>query len=63
MSNVPYASVVGGLMYPMVYNKLDIAHAMGVLSRYMSKLEKEQWKTIKRVLNYLGGTTSYGLGY
>ena len=37
MSRVPYASVVGSLMYAMVYTRPDIAHAVGVLSRFMSK--------------------------
>eukprot|EP00253_Pinus_taeda_P028925 PITA_28925 len=41
MSNVPYASVVSSLMYVMVCTRLDIAHAVGVLSRFMSKTGKE----------------------
>ena len=36
MSHVPYVSVVGSLMYEMVCTRLDIAHAVGFLSRYMS---------------------------
>ena len=36
MSKVPYASVVGSLMYAMVCTRPDIAHAMAVVSRYMS---------------------------
>jgi hypothetical protein len=63
MSRVPYASVVGCLMYAMVCTRLDIAHIVGVLSRYMSKPGKEHWKTVKRVFRYLGGTASYGLCY
>ena len=30
MSHVPYASVVGSLMYAMVCTRLDIAHVVGV---------------------------------
>jgi len=41
MSRVPYASVVGSLMYAMVYTRLYIAHVVGVLSRFMSKPRKE----------------------
>jgi hypothetical protein len=63
MSCVPYASVVGSLMYEMVCTRPYIAHAVGVLSRYMSKLEKEHWTIVKRVFKYLCGTTSYGLFY
>ncbi|GAA0173320.1 hypothetical protein LIER_41501 [Lithospermum erythrorhizon] len=36
MDKVPYASVVGSLMYAMVCTRPDIAHAVGVVSRYMS---------------------------
>ena len=41
MSHFPYASAVGSLMYAMVYARLDIAHAVEVLSRLMSKPRKE----------------------
>eukprot|EP00253_Pinus_taeda_P028555 PITA_28555 len=49
MSRVPYASAVGSLMYAMVCTRPDIAHAVGVLSRFMSKPGKEHWTTVKRV--------------
>jgi hypothetical protein len=63
MSHVPYASAVGNLMYAMVCTRPDIAHAVVFLRRYMSKLGKEHWTTVKRVFRYLRGTTSYGLCY
>jgi hypothetical protein len=49
MSHVPYSREVGNLMYAMVCTRLDIAHAMGFLSRYMSKPGKEHWKIVKIV--------------
>jgi hypothetical protein len=63
MSHVPYASAIGSLMYAMVCTRPDIAHVVGVLSRYMSKPGKEHWTIVKRVFRYLCGTTSYGLCY
>eukprot|EP00253_Pinus_taeda_P019768 PITA_19768 len=63
MSHVPYASAVGNLIYAMVYSRPDIAHAVGVLSRFMSKLGKEHWTTVKQVFRYLRGTSDYGLCY
>ena len=63
MSHVLYASAIYSLMYAMVCTRLDIAHAVGFLSRYMSKLGKEHWTTVKRVFKYLRGTTSYELCY
>ena len=41
MSHVPYESAVNSLMYAMVCTRLDISHAVGVLSKFMSKLGKE----------------------
>ena len=41
---IPYASAVGSLMCVMVYTRPDIAHALGVVSRYMANLRKEHWK-------------------
>jgi len=41
MSHVPYASAVGSLMYVMVCSRPEIAHVVGVLSRFMSKPRKE----------------------
>jgi hypothetical protein len=63
MSHVLYVSAFGSLLYAMVCTRLNITHAVGVLSRYMSKLGKEHWTTVKRVFRYLRGTTSYGLCY
>ena len=63
MSRVPYARVVGSLMYAIVCTRPDIAHAVGVLSRFMSKIGKEHWITVKRVFRYLRGTSDYALCY
>ena len=61
MSRVPYASVVGSLIYEIVCTRPDIAHAVGVLSRFMSNLGKEHWTTVKWVFRYLCGTSDYVL--
>ena len=41
MSKVLYASTIGSLMYAMVCTRPDIAHAVGVVSRYMSRPGKQ----------------------
>eukprot|EP00253_Pinus_taeda_P014601 PITA_14601 len=63
MSRVPYASAIGSLMYAMVYTRPNITHAVGVLSRFMSKPGKRHWTTVKRVFRYLCGTGDYDLCY
>jgi hypothetical protein len=63
MSHVSYVRAVDNLMYAMVCTRSNISHAVGVLSRYMSKPRKEHWSTIKRVFRYLRGISSYVLYY
>ena len=53
MACVPYANVVGSLMYAMVGTQLDIAHVMRVLIRYMATPRMEHWIVVKRVFRYL----------
>ena len=38
MAKVPYSSVVGSLMYAMVCTRPNIAHAVGVVSRFLENL-------------------------
>jgi hypothetical protein len=61
MSRVPYPSVVGSLMYAMVCTRPDIAHVVGVVSRYMNNLGKEHWEAVKWILRYLRGTANHAL--
>ncbi|CAM8928896.1 unnamed protein product [Rhodiola kirilowii] len=53
MSSVPYANVVGCLMYSMVCTRPDIAHSVSMISRFMSKPGKAHWDAVKWVLNML----------
>ena len=41
MSKVPYALAISSLMYAMVCIRPDIAHAMGVVSRFISRPGKQ----------------------
>ncbi|GKV52757.1 hypothetical protein SLEP1_g59325 [Rubroshorea leprosula] len=43
MKNVPYASTVGSLMYAMVCTRPDIAHAVRVVSKFLSNPGKQHW--------------------
>ena len=58
MSKVPYALAIGNLMYAMVCTRPDIAHAMGVVSRYMSRPGKQHWEAVKWILRYLRGSSN-----
>ena len=57
MSKVLYASAISSLMYAMVYTRPNIAHAVGVVSRFMNRPEKQHWKAVKWILRYLKGSS------
>ena len=45
----------------MVCIRPDIAHAVGVVGRYMNNPGKEHWMAVKWILKYLKGTTNQAL--
>ncbi|CAH9090786.1 unnamed protein product [Cuscuta epithymum] len=63
MKLIPYASVVGSLMYAQVCTRPDIAYVSGMLGRYQSNPGLDHWKAAKKVLRYLQGTKEYKLTY
>ena len=58
MSVIPYSSTVGSLIYAMVSILPDIAHAVGVVSRFLSNPGREHCEAVKWILRYLKGTSS-----
>ena len=63
MKNIPYASVVGSLMYAQVCTIPDIEFVVGVLGRYQSNPSIDHSRVAKKVMRYLQGTKDYMLMY
>ena len=63
MSKVLYASAVGCLMYAMVCTKLDLAHAVSVVSKYMANSGKQHWDAVKWIFRYFKGTIDYDITF
>ena len=61
MMNVSYSHAIGSVMYMMVCTRPDLAHAISVLSRYMSNPGREHWEAVKWLMKYLKGSTNVGL--
>jgi ATP-binding cassette subfamily B (MDR/TAP) protein 1 len=59
----PYGELVGNMLYLVVCTRPDIAHAVGVLARYMSAPSMEHWKIAKAVLRYVAGSASMGIKF
>jgi len=47
MSNFPYASAVGSLMYAMLCTRPNICFAVGLINRYQSNPGPAHWQTVK----------------
>jgi hypothetical protein len=56
-----YGEIVGSLLYLSVHTRPDLAHALGVLSRFMQQPTDIHVMAAKRVLRYLKGTYHFGL--
>ncbi|KAK1628450.1 hypothetical protein QYE76_002765 [Lolium multiflorum] len=63
MSQIPYASAVGSIMYAMLCTRPDIAHAVSLTSRYQSDPGIEHWTAVKNILKYLKRTKDMFLCY
>ena len=50
-------------MYVMVATWPDIAHAIGVVSKFMANLSRAHWEAIKSILQYLKGAKDKCLCY
>ncbi|GJW11034.1 zinc finger, CCHC-type containing protein [Tanacetum coccineum] len=63
VDQLEYSRAIGCLMYAMTSTRLDIAYAVGKLSRFTSNPSRQHWQAITRVFKYLKGTMNYGLSY
>jgi len=63
IENIPYASIVGSLMYAQTCTRPDISFTVGMLGRYQSNPGLDHWKAVKKVLRYLQGTKDHMLTY
>ncbi|KAH9752645.1 hypothetical protein KPL71_014775 [Citrus sinensis] len=56
MREIPCSSAVGSIMYAMVCTRPDLAHGVGVISRFIGNSGKGHWNAVKWVLRYLKGS-------
>jgi hypothetical protein len=63
MSNVPYASAIGSIMYAMLCTRPDVSNALSLTSRFQSDPGVEHWTAVKNILKYLNMTKERFLVY
>ncbi|GKA68228.1 putative RNA-directed DNA polymerase [Tanacetum coccineum] len=55
-----YQRMVGKLIY-LSHTRPDIAHVVGVVSKFMHQPQKAHMKAVLRIIRYLKGTTGHGV--
>lgn len=58
---IPYSSAVGSIMYAMIGSRSDLAYAICLISRYMSRPGSVHWEAVKWVLKYMKGAHDLSL--
>lgn len=60
---IPFREAIGSLMYAAVNTRIDIAYAVGKVSRKVSQPTENDWKAVKRIFRYLKGKEKLGITY
>jgi hypothetical protein len=56
MRVIPYASVIGSIMYAMICSHPDVSYDLCATSRYQSNYGDTHWMIVKNILMYLRRT-------
>ncbi|KAL4292066.1 hypothetical protein GQ457_14G013900 [Hibiscus cannabinus] len=63
MSQIPYASAIGSIMYVMICTRPDLSYALSMTSQYQTNPGEGHWTTVKNILKYLRRTKDVFLVY
>ena len=63
MKVIPYASVIGSIMYAMLCTRPDVCFAISLAGRYQSNPGVDHWTAVKNILKYLKRTKDMFLIY
>ncbi|KAK8685867.1 hypothetical protein V6N13_124900 [Hibiscus sabdariffa] len=63
MSQIPYASAIGSIMYVMICTRPDLSYALSMTSRYQANPGEGHWIAVKNILKYLRRTKDVFLLY
>ena len=56
-----YPELIGALLHLTRWTRPDIANAVRVLSKFLTRYNKTHWIAAQRILRYLKGTSDYGV--
>ena len=56
-------SAIGSLLYISVGTRPDITYAVSNMAKFCTKLMKQHWIDVKRIMQYLKATVHFGILY
>ncbi|KAK8538769.1 hypothetical protein V6N12_034477 [Hibiscus sabdariffa] len=63
MSQIPYDSAIGSIMYAMICTRPDLSYALSMTSRYQANPGEGHWTAVQNILKYLRRTKDVFLVY
>jgi hypothetical protein len=63
MKNIPYASVIGYIMYDMICTRPYVSYALSMTSRHQANPDIAYWTAVKTILKYLRRTNDMFIIY
>ena len=63
VENWPFREIVGNLMWLSISTRPDIANAVRAVARYCTAPRAIHWKTALGILEYINGTSEYGITF
>lgn len=56
MNGIPYASLIGSIMYAVLCTRSYVLYALIMMTRYQQNMGKGHWIAIKNIIKYLRRT-------
>ena len=63
MNGIPYSEAIGGVLWPAVVSRPDIAYAVGILLQFIHNPGQLHWEGVKRIISYLYSTKDHCLTF
>ena len=63
MQGVLYNKAIGGVLWPAIVLRQDIAYAIGILSQFIQNPGQTHWEALKWVISYLNTTKDLWLTF
>jgi len=63
MWGIPYAEVIGSILWPVMISWPNAAFAVNILSQFIQIPEPAHWEGVKQLMTYLGSSKDLWLTF